>query len=235
MLTPPPPGTDYFADDRAFVERLARFGYRPKVIFDVGGSNGWWSRTVAAVHPQAQFHLFEPLAADAGPYAEHWAANKAACANLTMHPIALGDHTGHAEIHCTPEGFGSSLHATAGGQVRRVPLWRLDEYVQKHALPSPNLIKMDVQGTEDAILRGCGELLKTCDVLMLETWLYRGYGQKTPLLTELLQQLTPMGFVLTTLAQPYWDPGHRLTSVDAFLMSRRLLDELKEPSNGWQW
>jgi FkbM family methyltransferase len=230
-----PTGDDYFADDRAFVERLARFGFQPRVIYDVGGSNGWWSRTVAQVFPNAEFHLFEPLAADAGPYAEHWQANKAACASLTMHPVALGDHTGTAEIHVTPEGFGSSLHSAAGGQARRVPLWRLDEFVKANRLPPPSLIKMDVQGTEDAILRGCGELLRSCDVLMLETWLYRGYGQKTPLLTELLQQVAPMGFVLTDLAQPYWDEGHRLTAVDAFLMSRRLLDQLKQPSQGWKW
>ncbi len=135
MLAPASP--DYFAHDRAFVERLARFGFQPATVYDVGGSNGWWSRTVAAIFPEARFHLFEPLAADNGPYAEHWRANQAACPNLTMHPVALGDHTGTVEIHVTPEGFGSSLLSAAGGTVRRVPLWRLDEYASEHALPPP--------------------------------------------------------------------------------------------------
>jgi hypothetical protein len=47
---------------RAFQDQ----GRSPSVIFDIGASNGVWSDTIALTLPEAEYHLFEPLA-DAVP------------------------------------------------------------------------------------------------------------------------------------------------------------------------
>ena len=36
-------------------------GFEPKVIFDVGGSNGAWTYLALEIYPAAMYELFEPL------------------------------------------------------------------------------------------------------------------------------------------------------------------------------
>ena len=101
----------------------------------------------------------------------------------------------------------------------------MDEYVAANDLPHPEVLKMDVQGCEAFILEGAGELLSGVDIMVLETWLHRGYGPNTPVITELVQALWPLDFVLVDLGGPYFDEIGRLTAIDAFFLSKRLLEK----------
>ena len=44
------------------LQGLARRGWRPRCIYDVGASDGRWARMAVRVFPDAVLHLFEPLA-----------------------------------------------------------------------------------------------------------------------------------------------------------------------------
>lgn len=231
--------TDFASGEKAFFTRLASYGYQPKVIYDVGASNGSWSNIICTVFPEATYHLFEPLSGNYPAYDGRRAAVLAAHPNFQLHPIALGNTTGTVKLHVTQDGYASSVHALPVSMAHKitVPAWRLDEYVAKQGLPPPSLLKMDVQGYEAFILEGAGALLQQVDVLFMETWLVRGYGPNTPLLTELIAALTPLDYVLVDVCGAYHDSGdyRRLTSLDAFFLSKRLLDQIKEPSKGWSW
>jgi hypothetical protein len=65
--------------------------------------------------------------------------------------------------------------------------------------------------------------MATAKVLFLETWLTRGYGPDTPLLTEMIDFLTPAGFTLVDLGEQFRDERHRVYSVDAVFFSDELL------------
>ena len=228
------PGTG----ERKFFKRLAGYGYRPSVIYDIGASDGKWSVTMSEVFPAASYHLFEPLTAHVDKYAAPMKTALARHPKFTLHPIALGNKTGVATLHVTEDGVSSSAHEMAPSQARpvEVPAWRLDEYVAQKSLPPPSIIKMDVQGYEAYVLDGCGQLLfGRPDVLFLETWFVRGYGPNTPLITEIVAALTPHDFVLVDLCYPYYGAKRELTSIDAFFLSKRLLEGLKQPSDGWKF
>jgi hypothetical protein len=85
------------------------------------------------------------------------------------------------------------------------------------------VIKIDVQGAERLILTGGRQTMATAKVLFLETWLTRGYGPDTPLLTEMIDFLTPAGFTLVDLGEQFRDERHRVYSVDAVFFSDELL------------
>ena len=117
---------------------------------------------------------------------------------------------------------------SAPGFVRRpVPIHRLDNYVAEHRLTFPDLIKMDVQGGEVRILSAATECLQHASALLLETWLYRVYGPKTPLLGEIIQYVREFGFDLVEFGDRYYDETHRLASIDALFLKRRALMERK--------
>jgi FkbM family methyltransferase len=224
--------------EKKFFKRLATYGYRPSVIYDIGASDGKWSVATSEIFPAAAYHLFEPLVGHFPKYDGPMMAALKKHPKFTLHPVALGNKTGSVTLHVTNDGVSSSVHEMDPTQVRKadVPLWRLDEYVAQKALPLPSIIKMDVQGFEAFVLDGCGQLLfGRPDVLFLETWFVRGYGPDTPLITEIVAALAPHDFVLVDLCYPYYGAQRELTSIDAFFLSKRLLEGIKQPSNGWKW
>ena len=74
-----------------------------------------------------------------------------------------------------------------GDKLRVVPLTtrRLDVLVKEYGLPSPDLVKLDVQGSELAALRSAGELLKTCSAIVAELSFVQG-NKGAPLASEVM-------------------------------------------------
>lgn len=57
--------------ESAFFARLKNVGWSPRCVFDVGASEGQWTEAISQVFPQAEYHLFEPLASASAQYATH--------------------------------------------------------------------------------------------------------------------------------------------------------------------
>ena len=220
---------ELFTHESRTLRTLADKGYRPRVIYDIGASNGVWSDTIARTVPKAEYHLFEPLAEAVAFYRRDLQERLARRRNLHLYGVALSDHSGTAEIFATHDAWGSSmLDRGAIPEVKelvRAPLFTLDEFVDQNSLPLPNVMKLDVQGAERLILTGASRVLPHADVLFMETWLQRGYGPSTPLLTEMIEFLESRGFTLVDLGEQFRDERSRLYSVDAVFFSERLLSK----------
>lgn len=118
---------------------------------DIGANYGTYALTLARLG--ARVDLFEPNPAIAAVLAA-WARGKS---GVAVHALALSDRSGTAELVIPGEGGveHDSSAALAGGAVasgRRiaVPLAPLDSLAIRDAA----LIKIDVEGHEDAVLRG---------------------------------------------------------------------------------
>jgi FkbM family methyltransferase len=221
---------ELFTHETKTLQTLKDQAYLPAVIFDIGASNGVWSDTIALTLPEAEYHLFEPLA-DAVPFYERDLRERLdRHPNFHLHAVALSDHAGTAEMFTTHDGFGSSI--LDRGQVPeikelvQVPLFALDQFAREHNLPNPDVIKLGVQGAERLILTGGRQTMLAANVLFLETWLTRGYGPDTPLLTEMIDFLGSEGFTLVELGEQFRDQRRRLYSVDAVFFSERFISSL---------
>jgi hypothetical protein len=102
-----------------------------------------------------------------------------------------------------------------------VPQWRLDDYVNRHKLPAPDLIKMDTQGSEHLIIAGGTETVAAAQVLMIETWLSPEYGPSTPLLQEIMESVRSLGFRLLDFGDTYRGEGGQILAVDAVFTKYR--------------
>ncbi len=101
----------------------------------------------------------------------------------------------------------------------QVPVTTLDHLVGPAGLPCPNLLKIDAQGSELIILEGAQQVLPQIDVLLLETWVWRGYEGKTPLLFDLVTWLAERNFFLWDIAGQYRDRADLLTGIDCFFVN----------------
>ena len=229
--------TPYAQCETRFFERLTATGFNPELIVDIGGSNAAWSTSVSVAMPDARYEIFEPLAGRREEYDRvlEWALRTHP--NFRLHPVAIGDVNGEAEFWNEAKGVGSSLlvRNTPAEQRIRVPVRRLDDYLREHGIRQPRVIKADVQGAEMRVIEGGRVAFAGADVLHLETWLMRGYGPGTPLLTEIIDALRPMGHKLVMLGDFWRNPKEELVSVDAFFAHERLIDGLRAAGAEFPW
>lgn len=193
-----------------------------RVVYDVGANVGTWTLLAKSIFPDADVHAFEPLPA----HSRSFLANTAALKNVRLHQIALGPERKRAVLHVTDFSDASSvLPLTAAGhqsfglnEVGRFPveLHRLDDYRALHRLPLPDLIKLDVQGYELAVLSGALDCLAATRVIIAEVSFVELYRDQC-LFDELAQFVRDSGFRLRALGvnTPL---GRLLVQTDALFM-----------------
>lgn len=203
-------------DEDARLLEVIRSTVNAEVIVDVGASNAAWTYRACRVFPSARYHLFEPIWAVSnhykiGPIYEHLSK----IANVTLHPIAIGSKDGKATLHVTDDPVGSTTlnWDYAKSTPAAVPVRTIDSLVSDGTMPTPDIIKMDIQGAEMDALRGSATTLSHVSALFLETWLRPGYGEHTPLLRDIMNFLHDFGFSAIDFGGTYRQDG-RLFAID---------------------
>ena len=162
----------YDAELHAFYEALVRGPRPPRAVFDVGANCGLHALRFL-VHG-ARVIAFEPNP-ECHPWFRMWCdANDVPC---ELEPVAVGDRAASVEL-AFPEGrtyLGSTIsdvRADWRGPVRTVSVRQvaLDDVVATRGVV-PDLIKIDTEGAEAAVLRGAVDLLRTVQpMLIFEAW-----------------------------------------------------------------
>lgn len=140
----------------------AHLARRASRIFDVGANSGTYALAAAAINPRAAVLAFEPLPAMAKQLRGDVRAN-----GLSVEVIeqAASDRDGTARFHMAADTSIGSLHELAPGQETAgfdVEVARLDHY------GAPDLLKIDVEGHEAAVLRGVGAGLDRRPAMLIE-------------------------------------------------------------------
>jgi len=217
--------------DQEVFALLKEFGYQPKVIFDIGASNGMWSSQINQVYPDAQYHLFEPLTEYFNDYKVLMDETLHKHPNFSFHQCALGEKSGEIQMNAFSNQVGSTALVIANNNpdVVQVPaeMWSLNDAMTELSLPNPQIIKMDTQGCELSILKGATKILDKVEVLLLESWLYRGYGVNTPLLSDIMDWLLTYNFRLWDIAGGFRNDEGVLGSIDCIFINVNAFEKLK--------
>lgn len=140
-------------------------GSAPLVVIDAGANSGGYTREVLhaarAANRAVDVHAFEPSPRCVDILRKKFAAS----ANVHIVPRALGDRAGEAVLNDGAHGsslaslvFRPAIQGDPADAVR-VPLVRLDVYLDQRDMGRVDLLKLDVEGFELAALRGAGERL----------------------------------------------------------------------------
>lgn len=147
---------------------LTAAGQGPITVLDVGANKGQWSSQLLRLAPDAlrrrdrlHLHAFEPVPATREVYGRTLAGTLGGdCA--TLHPLALSDATGTAEIAIWGETAGTNTlsfddtSVTRAQQVLTIETATLDAFLAAQGIYSVSLLKIDAEGHDFRVLQGGG-------------------------------------------------------------------------------
>ena len=125
------------------------------VVVDVGAHIGVVTVLLAGLCPKGHVHSFEPVAENHAHLTANVAANE--LDNVTVHQAALFDTDGEISVRYDAVYPGGS-HVGGGGAT--VPAVRFDTWAARQGLDRLDLVKLDVEGVELAVLAGAAETLR---------------------------------------------------------------------------
>lgn len=152
---------------------------------DGGAHVGTWSRVMSA-------HFARVIAVEPSPdtfEALTWNIGHAACSNVECRQVALGDAPGAVRMQLNADQAArantGARFVEAGGAI---PVETIDSW----ALPSLGFLKLDVEGSEPAALRGATDTLRRCRPIVLfeNKWLWtKHYGLPKQIVASFLEGL----------------------------------------------
>jgi FkbM family methyltransferase len=151
-------GIDLFDD----LQKLADPGTF-RVVFDVGANVGEMAALFVKHFPAATVHAFEPVGSTFAELQRALGYNS----RLALHKFAAGDTAGPATIRLFDDSGKNTLVSeltdncrTNPSGLEKVQMFRLDAFISELKVGFVDLLKIDVEGFEEKVLRGCGKNLK---------------------------------------------------------------------------
>lgn len=200
------------------------------VVYDIGASVGVVTGCFAKTSNIAVVHAFEPI-----PRQFHRLQVKMAnFPHVTCHQVALGDVNRVLSLKVMDKALDASSFLSMSDLHRQefsgsfdydeesVPVVRLDDYVQEKDLPTPSLVKIDVQGFEDRVLRGGWETMGRAGYCFLEISfqpLYEG----SPIFDDIYRLMRELGFRLMGVADIVKGKSGIPLQIDAIFENERLI------------
>lgn len=183
------------------------------IIFDVGSHRGESIERFRKIFPGSIVHAFEPEKVNFSILEKKYREDQNIILNncgvgnlngsLTYHSFEKTDVGGFHQIDIndpwtkirslqhgtTPQSFETSSYD--------VPVIKLDNYVNKYGPKHIHLLKIDTQGFEDEVLKGCSDTLKDniIDFIELEI-IIKGPYKKTLHFKDIENILSPLGYSL---------------------------------------
>jgi FkbM family methyltransferase len=143
------------------VRRLTDSSGKP-VLYDIGANTGHHSLYVAG--GVRRIYAFEPYEPALKKFRQRIAINR--LTHIELLPLGLGDEDGEANYYAPDtvnRGTGSFLAGTNSLNSRaaiRLPVMRGDRVVEERVLLAPDIVKLDVEGSEKLVLRGLAETIR---------------------------------------------------------------------------
>lgn len=215
------------------IQRLAKLGYQPTNVLDIGAYNGSWAQEFKRAFPKARMHCFE--AQDKMEPILTALTNRHPDIGYTK--ALLGDDSSKTvEFHVldTKHGStGSSIYKETTGfesTIVTMPIQTVDEILAAVDFPVPNFIKIDVQGAEIDVLKGAVNAMKSAEVLVAEMSLV-DYNEGAPLIHDVLSFLAQHDFILYEIADTHRRKNNTLIQIDGIFVKSK--SPLRQKPNWW--
>lgn len=189
-------------DHRVSLGRLKNLGFNPELIFDIGAYHGDFTQMCIKLWPDAKVVAFEAL-----PDKIQLLHSKFNSQNIRIIEGIVGQEMSDDITFFADETSSSVLQSQEFTPKKRLKqkMFTLDQFIDKHALNAPDILKIDTQGYEYQILKGFEKNLKSVKVILLELNFIEVY-QDVRLAHEIIQLLADNGYVIYDICEIHRRP-----------------------------
>lgn len=208
----------------AVEHRRALAGLDVATVVDIGSNKGQFALLAIEVFPRAAIFCFEPLKEPAARLRQMLGAE------IRLFETAIGPCEKESIIHVSRRPDSSSLLPIAKQAIvfpgtelkekRIVPTAPLTKYLSSECVTSPALLKIDVQGYELEVLKGCEPLLACFRYVYLECSFVELY-ERQALAGKVVLYLIDRNFELSGVYGQIEDSNRRPVQADFLFTNTR--------------
>lgn len=168
-------------DMHSFLYDISRLGFDCEYVLDLGAHEGWFTKVAMDIYPNAHYTLFEPLP-QMKEKLEKVCQENPKCQYL---PLAISNQTGKTYITNYSNLSGASIKRSLDKKLQQekkqilIDTDTIDNLVLNQKVQVPNLVKMDIEGSELDALQEATSILGKTEVFIIETALYN-FGEYRP-------------------------------------------------------
>ncbi|MCE2725700.1 MAG: FkbM family methyltransferase [Planctomycetaceae bacterium] len=176
-----------------------------KTVFDVGANIGDWTKLALQAIPGVTIHAFELSEATRAAFRRNITA-----LNVLLVDAPLGSDDGHVQFKDFGDSSGlntivtqTTHHDWRAPKLRECIAMRGDTYCKEHGVNKIDLMKVDVEGYESAVLEGFGKMLKPDTIRCIQFEYGYGNGDLHWLMKDFNDYLHARGYIVGKL----WHDG----------------------------
>jgi FkbM family methyltransferase len=179
---------------------LKNKGFNPKVIYDIGSCVCHWYNVAKLIFPEADIYLFEGNEDVEMIYKNKGIPKK----NYNIGLLSNEDGKEVNYYYSAKHPGGNSIYQEIGSQngledfknFKVMKTQKLSTICKNKNIPLPDLIKIDVQGSEKDIIKGAEEIIKHCTYLIVEMQ-HMEYNKGAPRVNATKPYIEKLGFKCT--------------------------------------
>ncbi len=162
------------------IRHAKSIGFAAKEIIDAGAFRGFWTKSVSEIFPDSQIVTIEPNPDIQEELREN-------ISSITPHPIIVERAVGETPGKCTFNIWGDSKvasDASMQSHIKGKPTIELDvqvdtlDNIAKEYAIQPDLVKLDLQGSELKALKGATSMLQKVEMFMVEFGCLEAYVER---------------------------------------------------------
>lgn len=133
-----------------------------RVLFDVGAHEGEWTAYALRLNPSAEIHCFEPIRAHYEQLVAKRLSGRVICnaTALSDAPGASGTAAMFTKSRSLHDRRGPGWDGPSEGESELVDLTTLDAYCATNGISAIDLLKIDTEGHDLAVLRGGTQMIR---------------------------------------------------------------------------
>ena len=196
-----------------------------KTVIDIGANIGQFSLMAHTLFPKSYIYAFEPIPECFATLMQKMRGNK----KFTAFNIGIGEEEGELEFEENQFSASSSFLKISNTHTKLFPetqntkriklkIDKLDNFKSKLTIIDPLLIKIDVQGYEDLVLKGGINIVKSAKIIIIEASFEPLYKNQS-LFREVFFYLDSLDFAFKGVIHQLYSPDNgRILQADCIFI-----------------